>query len=284
MKTSTIKFGKYFLLSFLALGLTVSSCKKEEENDEIQPEPTVFSHQMKKVPFIYKHTGETCYYCGDWGWPLWIGAADDNVGNALAWANYGTGYSDGTFRSEELSTAFSTNQDIQDNSASMSGKPSFVMNGNKITLQGSTVQDAINGITSDVQAVNADTDIDATAAFVTSWEGDKLIVEAQAKLHKQLAGNYFMSAYVIENKAKGPQSGPNGGANVEHHYVMRGSMHTDTWGPELFNGTGESAATFNKTFEATIPSNYIKSNISVGVIIWKKNGTKYLWVNSATNQ
>ncbi|MEN8929189.1 MAG: Omp28-related outer membrane protein [Flavobacteriales bacterium] len=284
MKTTTINLGKYLLLSFLAIGMTLSSCKKEDEKEDETPSGPTFTHQMKKIPYIYKHTGETCYYCGDWGWPLWIGAADDNVGNALAWGNYGTGFSDGTFRGQELSTSFSTNEDFQNNSAAMGGKPSFVMNGNKITLTGATIQDAINGITADVAAINADSDIDATAAFVTSWEGDKLKVETQAKLHKQLIGNYFMSAYVIENKAKGPQSGPNGGASVEHHYVMRGSMHTDTWGQELFNGTEEADAVFEKTFEATIPSTYVKENISVGVIIWRKNGTKYFWVNCATDQ
>ena len=35
MKTSTLSFGKYIVLSILALGMSISSCKKEEE--EVTP-------------------------------------------------------------------------------------------------------------------------------------------------------------------------------------------------------------------------------------------------------
>ena len=287
MKSTKLTIGKYVTLSLLAMGLVMAGCKKEEKEepkkDPVSTQPS-FNHVMKKIPYILKYTGETCYYCGDWGWPLWNGASDDNAGNALAFANYGSGYSSSYFRNQEINSSFSTQQDIQNNLNGSWGKPSFVMNGSKMTLAGSTIQDAINGITAEVNAINADTDIPATAAFNVTWEGDKIKVAAQAKFHKQLAGTYHMSAYVIENKAKGPQSGPNGGSSVEHHYVMRGSLASDTWGPELFSGSTDAGSTYEKNFEATIPSTYVKSNLYVGIIIWRKNGSKYYWINCATNQ
>ena len=286
MKTSKLSIIKYISLSVLGLGLALSSCKKEDPVTEPDPTPAgpSFNHVMKKIPYVLKYTGETCYYCGDWGWPLWTNASDDNKGDALVFANYGSGYSNSYFRNQEINSSFSTQQNIQSNLNDSWGKPSFIMNGSKMTLAGSTIQDAIDGITADVKAINADTDISATAAFNVSWDGDKIKVSAQAKFHKQSTGIYHMSAYVIENKAKGPQSGPNGGTNVEHHYVMRGSLASDTWGPEILNGTAEVGSTYEKSFEATIPSTYNKSNLYVGVIVWRKNGTKYFWVNAATNQ
>lgn len=60
MKTTTMKFGKYLMLSFLALGITVSSCKKEEEDDAVTL-PSTFT----KKALVEEFTGEWCGYCPD---------------------------------------------------------------------------------------------------------------------------------------------------------------------------------------------------------------------------
>jgi hypothetical protein len=39
-----------------------------------------------------------------------------------------------------------------------------------------------------------------------------------------------------------------------------------------------------KTFTQAVPSSYIKDNLTVGVIIWRKNGTKYFYKQAASNQ
>jgi hypothetical protein len=77
MKTSTLSFGKYLVLSVLALGMTISSCKKEEEEviepktGTTAPEPTFSAHAQVQVPIVLKETGELCPPCGGWGWTNW---------------------------------------------------------------------------------------------------------------------------------------------------------------------------------------------------------------------
>ena len=53
---------------------------EDEENDEI-----TYSQEQKQVPIVYKSTGETCYYCGQWGWQAWIDLSDNYKGTALTW-------------------------------------------------------------------------------------------------------------------------------------------------------------------------------------------------------
>lgn len=64
MKKTHLSIGKYVMLSFLALGLTLSSCKKEEEKIE---EEEVIANELPssftKKALIEEYTGEWCVWC-----------------------------------------------------------------------------------------------------------------------------------------------------------------------------------------------------------------------------
>ena len=270
MKT-TINIGKYLMLSFLALGITVSSCKKDEEEEEIE-----YSHSQTQVPIVYKSTGETCYYCGDWGWQGWIDLSNAFTGTALTWANYSTGFSNATFRGQELTPSVSTMEAIKQNFGS-GGKPNWYVNG----VSHGTSASAANAAAA---ASISSSSVVASAAFETSTEGSEITVNAQAKFYSAGSGEYFMGAYVIENNVNGPQAGPIGASgNVDHHLMMRGSMTSSSaWGEQIV-ASSNSGTSVDKEFTVTIPSTYNKANINVGVIIWKKVGGNYEYVNAATN-
>jgi len=271
MKTTSMKFGKYLMLSFLALGITVSSCKKDEEEEEIE-----YSHSQTQVPIVYKSTGETCYYCGDWGWQGWIDLSNAFTGTALTWANYSTGFSNATFRGQELTPPISTMEAIKQNFGS-GGKPNWYVNG----VSHGTSASAANAAAA---ASISSSSVVASAAFETSTEGSEITVNAQAKFYSAGSGEYFMGAYVIENNVNGPQAGPIGASgNVDHHLMMRGSMTTSSaWGVSI--GSSPAAdATFEQEYKVAIPSSYNAANINIGIIIWKKNGANYEYVNAQTN-
>ena len=271
MKTTSMKFGKYLMLSFLALGITVSSCKKDEEEEEIE-----YSHSQTQVPIVYKSTGETCYYCGDWGWQGWIDLSNAFTGTALTWANYSTGFSNAHFRGQELNPSVSTMEAIKQNFGS-GGKPNWYVNG----VSHGTSASAANAAAA---ASISSSSVVASAAFETSTEGSEITVNAQAKFYSAGSGEYFMGAYVIENNVNGPQAGPIGASgNVDHHLMMRGSMTTSSaWGVSI--GSSPAAdATFEQEYKVAIPSSYNAANINIGIIIWKKNGANYEYVNAQTN-
>ncbi|MEN8929188.1 MAG: Omp28-related outer membrane protein [Flavobacteriales bacterium] len=273
MKTSTMKFGKYLMLSFLALGITVSSCKKDEEDDEIN-----YSHSQKQVPIVYKSTGETCYYCGDWGWQAWIDLSNDYEGTALTWANYSTGFSNGIFRGQELNSSEPTMEAIKQNFGS-GGKPNWYVNGTSYGTSASAANAAVAA-----SIATPASSVVASAAFVSEMEGSSVTVNAQAKFYSTATGEYYMGAYIIENNVNGPQSGPIGASGpVDHHLVMRGSMSSSAWGEQIVAASASADETVEKEFTVSLPSSYKTADVNVGVIIWKKNGANYEYVNAATN-
>ena len=267
--------------------MALSSCKKEEEEATgNEPAAPSFVHVEQQVPIMYKNTGENCGPCGSWGWDLYSDVSHTNEGKIFTWANYSSGYSTGYFRGQELNSGDPVAQAMQNNFGS-SGKPGFFVNGTLktispiyISVYTDTINNAITrGLNAPVQA--------SVAMLPVTWDGDKLTVKAEIKLYENLSGEYYMAAYIVEDKAKGRQSGHSSGSNnnnVEHHYVMRGSMTSDNaWGVKVIDGAVNSGEIFGKTFEATVPSSYNKDNITVGVVLWKKQGT-YRFVNSVTNQ
>ena len=279
MKTTTFNFGKYLMLSFLALGLTVSSCKKDEE-PEPEPEPTFSSHTQVQVPIVLKETGELCGPCGGWGWTRWEGVLNSVQGKTFLWAQYSDYFvSNSHFVNQELDASNSVNNAFQANFPYGGSKPLFYING--VEAASTTVSAAEAAVNASI----ASTPVDVSAAYRIGWDGDNLTVTAQAKLYNNMTGNYYMGVYLVEDKAKGTQSGhPSSSPDLEHHMVMRGSVGGSVWGEEIIATSASAGAMIEKTFTQAVPSSYIKSNLTIGVIIWKKNGTKYFYEQAASNQ
>ncbi|MDA9262016.1 Omp28-related outer membrane protein, partial [Flavobacteriales bacterium] len=264
MKTTTMKFGKYLMLSFLALGITVSSCKKDEDGEDSEFAINATAHSQKQVPIVYKSTGETCYYCGDWGWQAWIDLSNAFEGTALTWANYSTGFSNAHFRGQELNSSNSTMEAIKQNFGS-GGKPNWYVNGNSLGTSSSAANSAAAA-----SIASASSAVVASASIEGTLEDGVLTVDAQAKFYSAASGEYYMGAYVIENNVNGPQAGPIGASgNVDHHLVMRGSMTSaSAWGEQIVSSSASAGSEFEKTFTVTIPASYNEDNINVGIIIW----------------
>jgi Outer membrane protein Omp28 len=270
---------KKLLMIMLAMSVAFVACKKDDEPEVPVVDNSIpsISHSQKQVPIVYKSTGETCYYCGDWGWQAWIDLADDHLGTALTWANYSTGFSNAYFRDQEMNPADPTMEAIKQNFGS-GGKPNFYVNGTSYSTSTSNAASA-------AAASIASTSVVASASIAGTLESGVLTVDAEAKFYSAVSGEYYMGVYVIENYASGPQAGPIGtSGDVDHHLVMRGSMtSTSAWGVQIVSASAAAGSTFAKTYTVTLPATYNEDNINVGVIIWKKSGSTYSYVNAATN-
>jgi hypothetical protein len=279
MKT-TINIGKYAMLSFLALGLTLSSCKKDKEKEPVVEEATFSAHTQVQVPIVLKETGELCPPCGGWGWIAWEGVISSLQGKTFLWSQYSDYFvSNSHFVNQELDPAKSVNNAFQKNFPYGGSKPLFYVNGVEATATTIAAAEAA------ANASIASTPVDVSAAYKIEWSGENLTVTAQAKLYNNMTGNYFMGVYLIEDKAKGTQSGHSASsADLEHHMVMRGSVGGNVWGEEIITASASAGDMIEKTFTQTVPSSYIKDNLTVGVIIWKKNGAKYFYKQAASNQ
>ena len=93
------------------------------------------------------------------------------------------------------------------------------------------------------------------------------------------------ASYLVENNIVAYQNGSvAGGNNASHHLVFRGSLSSSTWGEEIINGTASQDMILSKTYSIEIPAGYNKENFTYGIIVWKKLGGNYQYVNAATNQ
>ncbi|HCD67154.1 MAG TPA: hypothetical protein DEQ56_01620 [Bacteroidetes bacterium] len=223
------------------------------------------------VPMIFKVTGETCYYCGDWGWEAFASLIDRyKGGKALTWGNYGTGFSNSFFRNQEITE---TMQSLQTRFAPNSSKPNFVTNGKNYTTSSADAQAAADAFTLTTAPVGV--------VLSAKIEGNKLIINAEAEAFSDASGVYVMGAYLIEDKVSGPQSGPIGASGyVEHHNVMRGSLSANAWGEVITENGLTAGQKYEKTYSVTIPEGYNSANFSYGVIIWKKIITIHNFVNA----
>ncbi|MGB1039771.1 MAG: Omp28-related outer membrane protein [Flavobacteriales bacterium] len=284
MKTSKLTIFKYISLSILGLGLALSSCKKEESNTDPEPktnpasEPTIV-HKKIQVPIVVKATGENCPPCGSWGWTDWINLSNDLAGKAFCWANYAGGYAPANgFRGKELRAPTSDAAAFLGRFSGVTGYPNFVTN---MTSAGTSSSDAKIA----AEASIANTDIKLSAGFKHKIEGNTLTIEAQTKVWENVTGTYYMGAYLVENDITAYQAGSvAGGANAKHHLVFRGSLSSSSWGEKIIDGSADQDMILNKTYSVEIPSGYNKDNFTYGIIIWKKVGGTYQYVNAATNQ
>jgi len=242
--------------------------------------PQFSAHRQEQVPIVLKETGELCPPCGGWGWTAWGETIDLVGGKVFLWSQYSDYFvSNSHFVNQELDPGNSVNNAFQENFPYGGSKPLFYINGvEAASTSASSVETAVD-------ASIASTPVDVSAAYIIEWEGDNLTVTAQAKVYNSMSGNYYMGVYLVEDKATGTQSGhPNSSPDLEHHMVMRGSVGGNIWGDEIISSTADAGGLIVKTFTQTVPSSYIKENLTIGVVIWKKIGAKYFYEQAATNQ
>ena len=176
MKTKNITLGKYLAVAFLSLGVVFTSCNKDIEEEDPNGAINSVAHAKLHIPIVYKSTGETCFYCGDWGWQAWIDLADNLHGKAFTFANYSTGFSNGNFRGEEIDQTLSSMEFMKQNfNPGGNGKPNFFVNGVNHNTSASAAE-------TDALAKHADvSNVEASASIEGTLVDGVLSVTAEAK-------------------------------------------------------------------------------------------------------
>lgn len=284
MKSQKLILSKYLFLSFLGMGLAFSSCKKEEEvaTDPInQPSPNEkIVHTRTQVPIMVKATGEGCPACGSWGWDAWKDLSKDFEGRAFCWSNYAGNYAPATgFRGQELRAPISDAVVLLSRFSGVTGYPNFITN---MVSSGTSTANAAAAANASI----ANSDIKISAGFKHKIEGNTLTIDAEAKVWEAITGDYYLGAYLVEDKIVTFQAGTDaGGSNAEHKQVFRGSLTSNsTWGEQIIFGSESENTILPMTFSVELPIGYNKENLSYGIIIWEKVGGAYQYVNAATNQ
>lgn len=220
--------------------------------------------EMESKSVVWKFTETWCGPCGTWGWDLANEILND-IGDK--------GYYVGVMGS---STPTSMNANCYDafvNNFEVAGYPTFTVNN---TESGTS----ISSVKSKYDAFAASTPV-ASSAGIFEIVGNEILVNANTKFWSDADGNYFLAAYIVEDKVVATQYGQSG--NVEHHHLMRGTMMSNNspWGQTVASGSisanSEYPHTFSKTFDANA---WNKDNIEIILVLYKYDGNTYNVVNS----
>lgn len=264
---------KISLMALVVAGaMLLTNCKKEEKKaTETKSDDIVVAEQNMSLQ--NKYTGSNCPPCGSWGWDMFEELIAYNPSKTC---NMGT-YSQ-NFVAQNFITQTAT--DIEKNVGGITGYPTFGVNGKAMLDRTTTVN-----ITNEKAMCKAEIDrhaaapVEVNSGYKISYDSDNknMTIKTKTKFFKDMTGDYYIAAYIVEDKALGTQASRSG--VVQHHHVLRGSANNMNFGTKI-TSTTTAGSTFDYTFTSPVNSTWVKENIEIITVIWKKVGTKYNFVNA----
>jgi hypothetical protein len=277
------KFLQISMLALTAVSLTFASCSKESTTAST-PVVNEISVPETNTSMLNKYTGTLCGPCGSWGWDMAVELIDYSKSKAIYV---------GTFSQNFVAQGFiSTTATTWDKALTGSslGYPTFAVN-NVAQL------DRTSGVNTTSEKAKCKAVVDAhkiasvmaNVGFTTSWKQDAegfwtVDIKSRTKFFKDNTGEFYLGCYLLEDKAKWNQSGHTPSTNVEHHHVLRLAVGGLDYGELISSGAVTAGKSIEKSFTSLILKTYVKENMEVLFVIWKKNGAKYEFVNASSNQ
>lgn len=219
-----------------------------------------------------KLTATWCGPCGSWGWDLSKEINEEIEGTATGLGVYGSASSRMT-----NSTAVAFFSDFGG-----TGYPNFALNGSDLTERSesggiftATTKTNIVDAAMEFAGLPVQVGIGGNATMVDGV----LNVDLAVKPFVGQEGEFYVAAYVVEDKVMEIQSGQSG--TVEHHNVLRGSMNGETYGVAFTGDLSAGIQTDLETMDYGVDPEWNQDNISVVAVVWKKEGNKYTFVNSS---
>lgn len=176
------------------------------------------------------------------------------------------------------SSPFSMNSncyDVFESNYPLSGLPSFFANDMDLGWMTTTIA----GQTKDIYDAFYETAPIVSPAGTFTFTETKITVDAKAKFWTDATGEYYLAAFIVEDSVIAKQ---NGKSDSVHRYIMRGTMMADysPWG-QLLSGENIAANTeFTKSFERVLHPSWNLSKLSVLLVVYKKEGSKYKFINT----
>ena len=287
---------KKILLSAFAIMLIFSACKPEDNaveptttpdpNNGGNNEPQEIVVPEVNMGMVTKVTGSLCGPCGSWGWTTFEELISTNKKDAFFVGAYSDNYVARLFITDEA--------EAMENAWGVTGFPTFAANAvAQLDRNGGVNVQSEIAKTNAVIAAHKAGEVYVNSGFRTSVDANGMMtIETKTKFFKDVGGDVYVAAYVIEDKVIGAQSGHPDGANASHHYVLRGAAKLDgaakaeAWGYPI-GVPGSALTTANTEVENTFTydvSAYNQSNISVAVVVYRKTGVRYQYLNGYSNQ
>lgn len=243
-----------------------------------------FAQEPKRenIALLHKITATWCTPCGTWGWTLGEDLKEKTSGKALYLGLYAS--SSQAKRNREF---YNQTASALAHAMGFSGYPSFGVNGIGQEELVSTSDLRIDRVKTQIlKTADSFALVDplASAAGFFSLHGDQLKVSARLRFWQTTEGQFYLAAYIVEDKAMNLQSGRSlTGDEVAHHDVLRTSMSAESaWGELIASGRLLETASHAKDFFFKIAdTSWNKENLKVYLVIWKKEHGKFNFINAS---
>lgn len=297
---------KLSLLTVLfAMIIAVSSCKKSEETstpDNGGTPAKEITIEKKQFSMFIDFTATWCGPCGAWGIPTFQNALTTNGSNVVGFAVHAAppqqsdlvGYyhksttNDTLFISPVLSDLLNGI-----NGLSLTGWPTLWLNNAKMSSNAAAINSAITAKASLTPSAGVGMEI--------SKKGNGFDVKVGTKFFEAGSGDYHLTVLITENDVQNRQYVNTAYNNsFVHQHITRGTAinSTNAARPATFGDAAIASGTIaadtyvEKSFSFTMPTfknipstvntwNWNPAKSEVVVILWKKNGAKYDFVNIA---
>lgn len=257
-------------IALIFIAFLLVACKKEKSNLE---ESTTLEVEEKNMGVVAKRTWTGCGPCGGWGFKYF----DDlylQYNNHAAFMAFKLGFdgvsSQGKIYFEKVNDLFGIG----------GGTPRFFYNFD--TIHGINY----SGSGSIDQHVNAE--VIANSNYEFTFLEDKIRLKTTTKFFKSVDGDYVISPFLIVDNQVGNQAGHDDGFNTVHHKFVADlarPINTDIiepWAYKVASGEVEKGYTINLEFEVDRKTEWAKNDISFALILYKREGNKYKFVNAFT--
>ena len=220
-----------------------------------------------KIPMFTKIAADWCPPCGGWGWNFYEGALDDNSAKAMVWTIHHSG---GLTNSTASKLAHNFN---------IIGQPEFYLDMTKEPVNSSNYTTYFTTLSNQVNNLAAGDPLAQTGLIAAHADGELKVVTKTRFFNPTDGGEYRLGVYLVEKLYVGFQQSQ--GNNAQHKELFRRKLTTDDFGMLLSDqaiaaGTEFSLQTSVPWSEITYP----QSNIRIVTVIWKKDGNRYLAVNT----
>ncbi|MES2778643.1 MAG: Omp28-related outer membrane protein [Bacteroidota bacterium] len=306
--------GYFGIAALLITTFTYSGCKKEDSKEkEPDPTPAPLGAVTKEQKSLLVDISATwCGMCGAYGCPLITAIGDGPQSSKVVILNMQASssqlapyFKDGsTYKISNIQNQLFWSLGINVSGGSY-GLPAFSLNGTEVDEnERSTIESSIStyAATNDIVA--------GVAGQVKSGADDgNLTIETKVKFFKESTGDYYLSMFILEDDINQKQT--NGPAGYVHKHVVRAVVGGTLNAPQVF-GANE-IATGTQEVDKEIAQDYtfsyqdlgqpsdiqgIQFNTSpdktsnrwvwkaekmhIAFVLWKKEGSKYTFVNAST--
>lgn len=227
----------------------------------------------EQTPLMVKKTATWCNPCGTWGWELFGEIWDERESESviLEMHNSSSSY---LYAPAAL--------DLYGFHESRSSTPVFYVNTiNEVEYSsgggiftGGTKTNVIDAIDSTRAASPV-----ANAGISYSVNNGTLNIDTKTRFFQSASGEYYLGVYLAENDVEEQQNGISGTAT--HKRIMRASAESSIEGVMLVDGTVSAGDEFTNTHQINLESGWNSDNLYVFTVIWKKENSKFNYVNAS---